>query len=245
MAELVVRNEEITFVRDGERLRGYAAWLPKHDRMPAVILVHDVHGLSDHYRDITRRLASEGFFSFAVDLYSREGAPRLGSLEEIQQWIQELDDRRVLGDLDAAIRFLKSRLEVRGSSVGIMGFCLGGQYAFLAACMLQGLAACVSFYGMLRWKEKRPNKVAHPLEVAQQLSCPFLGLYGEEDALIPREDVKQLENALKQTGQEFTIKVYRAAGHAFFNDMRPDAYRPEAARDAWRRCVGFLRAHLG
>lgn len=245
MAEVVPRTEEIRFVREGEHLRGYAAWLPKHDRMPAVILVHDVHGLSEHYRDIARRLAGEGFFAFAVDLYSREGAPRLGALDEVQRWIQALDDRRVLVDLDAAIRFLGSRLEVRGRSIGIMGFCLGGQYAFLAACMLQGFAACVSFYGMLRWKEKTPNKVDHPLDVAHRLSCPFLGLYGEDDPLIPREDVKQLENTLKQGGGEFAIKIYPGAGHAFFNDTRVDAYRREAARDAWRRCVEFLRVHLG
>lgn len=245
MAEIVPRTEEMTFVREGETLRGFGAWLPKHDRMPAVIVVHDVHGLSDHYRGIAHRLADEGFFAFAVDLYSREGAPRLRSPEEVQDWIKKLDDRRVLGDIDAAVRFLRSRIEVRGSSIGIIGFCLGGQYAFLAACLGSGLAACVSFYGMLRWREKAPNKVEDPLQVADRLSCPFLGLYGEEDPLIPRSDIKELEAILKREGKQFKIKIYRNAGHAFFNDTRPDAYRPEAARDAWRRCVDFFHEHLG
>ncbi|GBD27340.1 Carboxymethylenebutenolidase [bacterium HR30] len=245
MAEVNLKSEELTFVREGEPLRGYASWPPKHDRMPAVVVVHDVHGLSDHYRDIARRLAREGFFAFVVDLYSREGAPRLRSLDEVQAWIQNLDDRRVLGDIEAAARFLRSRIEVKGSSIGILGFCLGGQYAFLAACLQKNYAACVSFYGMLRWREKTPNKVSHPLEVAEHLSCPFLGLYGEEDPLIPREDIKQLESVLKQAGKQFTVKVYRGAGHAFFNDTRPDAYRPEVARDAWRRCIDFFRQHLG
>jgi carboxymethylenebutenolidase len=98
---------------------------------------------------------------------------------------------------------------------------------------------------MLRWREKAPNKVEDPLEVADRLSCPFLGLYGEEDPLIPRSDIKELEAILKREGKQFKIKIYRNAGHAFINDTRPDAYRPEAARDAWRRCVDFFHEHLG
>lgn len=245
MAEVTLKTEELTFVREGENLRGYAAWPPKHDRMPAVIVIHDVHGLSEHYKDIARRVAREGFFAFVVDLYSREGAPQLRSVEEVQAWIQNLDDHRVLGDIEAAARFLKSRIEVKGGSIGIVGFCLGGQYAFLAACLQKHFAACVSFYGMLRWREKTPNKVSDPLEIAGQLNCPFLGLYGEEDPLIPRDEIKQLETLLKQAGKQFAVKVYRGAGHAFFNDTRADAYRPEAARDAWRRCIEFFRGHLG
>ncbi|GIW45778.1 MAG: carboxymethylenebutenolidase [Candidatus Binatia bacterium] len=245
MAEVMPRTEELTFVREGESLRGYAAWLPKHDRMPAVVIVHDVHGLSEHYRDIARRVAREGFFAFAVDLYSREGAPRLSSLEEVQGWIQRLDDHRVLSDIEAAAKFLRSRIEVKGSAIGIMGFCLGGEYAFLAACLQSNFAACVSFYGMLRWQGKTPNKTSHPLEVADQLRCPFLGLYGEEDPLIPREDIKQLESILKQSGKQYLLKVYRGAGHAFFNDTRPDAYRADAAKDAWKRCIEFFHQHLG
>ncbi|MCX8073469.1 MAG: dienelactone hydrolase family protein [Candidatus Binatia bacterium] len=244
MAEVPLKTEELTFVREGETLRGYGAWPPKHDRMPAVVVIHDVHGLFEHYRDIARRFAREGFFAFVVDLYSREGAPKLRTPEEVQGWIQSLDDRRVLGDIEAAAKFLRSRIEVKSNSIGVLGFCLGGQYAFLAACLQKNFSACVSFYGMLRWREKTANKVPDPLEVADQLSCPFLGLYGEEDPLIPREDVKRLEAILKQYGKEYALKIYRGAGHAFFNDTRPEAFRPEAARDAWRRAIEFLQAHL-
>jgi carboxymethylenebutenolidase len=244
MAEWNLRCEELTFVREGEPLRGFACWPARHERMPAIIVVHDVHGLSDHYRDIARRFASEGFFAFAVDLYSREGSPRLRSPEEVRSWLQKLDDRRVLADLQTAIRFLGSRLEVRSSAIGIVGFCMGGQYALLAACRLEGLAACVSFYGMLRYAEKSERKPLSPLEAAADLRCPFLGLYGEEDALIPLSDVREFEETLKRANKTFAIKTYRKAGHAFFNDTRPDAYRPEAAKDAWRRCIEFFREHL-
>jgi carboxymethylenebutenolidase len=237
-------TEDLTFVRDGVAIKAYGAWLPRHERLPAVIVVPDVRGLSAHYRDVAERFAREGFFALAIDLYSREGAPSLPTLESVFAWMQQLDDQRVLDDIDAAVRFLGSRIDVRASSIGITGFCMGGLYALLAACIVPGLAACVSFYGMLRYSDKTQLKPRDPLDVARQLQCPFLGLFGEDDVLIPRADVKELEAVLRKSDKIFQIKTYKDAGHAFFNDTRPDAYRPEVAKDAWQRCVQFLRAHL-
>lgn len=239
-----VRTEEMSFLREGEQVRGYAAWQAREERMPALIIISDVHGLSDHYRDVARRFAAEGFFSFAIDLYSREGKPKLADPAAVQAWIQALDDRRVLADLDGAVRFLRSRVEVRKPSVGITGFCMGGQYALMAACVLSDLGACASFYGMLRYHQHNERKPKSPLELAPSLHCPYLGLFGADDALIPRADVMELEATLERHHKSFEIKLYPGAGHAFFNDGRPDAYRPEAARDAWTRVVAFFREHL-
>jgi len=203
-----------------------------------------VRGLSEHYRDVARRFAAEGFFALAVDLYSREGAPDLPTMESVFAWMQNLDDRRVLGDIDGAVRFLATRLDVRSRSIGVTGFCMGGQYALMAACTVPGLAACVSFYGMLRYAQTTELKPASPLALAPQLACPFLGLFGADDALIPAGDVKELGRLLRRNGKVFQTKVYPGAGHAFFNDTRPDAFRVDAAKDAWRRAVRFLRSHL-
>ncbi|HYD47891.1 MAG TPA: dienelactone hydrolase family protein [Terriglobales bacterium] len=244
MAAAAIRGDDLSFVRDGETIRGYAAWQAREERAPAVIIIPDVHGLTDHYRDIARRFATQGFFSFALDLYSREGRPRLADLDAVQSWIASLDDRRVLGDIDGAVRFLRSRIEVRKPSIGITGFCMGGQYALLSACSDFGLSACVSFYGMLRYNGRNERKPNSPLDLAANLSCPYLGLFGTDDALIPREDVKELEGLLERSNKEFQIKLYPGAGHAFFNDARPDAYRAEAARDAWSRTIEFFRLHL-
>ncbi len=239
-----LRTEELSFVRGDERIKAYAAWLRRDERLPAVVVIHDVRGLSEHYRDVTRRLANEGFFALAIDLYSREGMPLLPSMGAVSTWMQNLDDRRVLADIDAGVRFLLSRPEVRARSIGITGFCMGGRYALLAACSVQHLSACASFYGMLRDGEKTELKPASPLELAPQLSCPFLGLFGEDDGLIPRADIKQLESSLRKAGKTFQTKSYAGAGHAFMNDTRPDAYRPEVARDAWSRVITFFRTHL-
>ncbi|MFN8627174.1 MAG: dienelactone hydrolase family protein [Candidatus Binatia bacterium] len=240
MASGHLRTEDIGFTRNEQHINAYAAWVRRDEHLPAVIIVHDVFGLGEHYRDIARRFAEEGFFALAIDLYSREGAPQLPTAEAAVQWMRQLNDGRVLADLDAAGRFLRTRIEVRPGSIGITGFCMGGRYAFMAACAIPDLAACVSFYGPLRVAEKPLGA----FELAADLHCPFLGLYGEQDALIPRADIKELESILRRAEKTFKTKIYPDAGHAFFNDRRPDAYKPTAAQDAWQRTLKFFRTHL-
>jgi carboxymethylenebutenolidase len=233
-------TEELGFTRKEDRINSYAAWLRRDEQLPAIIIVHDVFGLTEHYRDIARRFAEEGCFAMAIDLYSREGAPHLADADAALQWMRQLSDQRVLADIDAAVGFLRTRLEVRARSIGITGYCMGGRYAFMAACAVPEIAACVSYYGPLRVAEK-PIGV---LDLAADLSCPFLGLYGEQDPMIPRADIKELESILRRTEKTFKTKIYPDAGHAFFNDQRPEAYKPAVAQDAWQRTVKFFRTHL-
>jgi carboxymethylenebutenolidase len=235
---------DLTFERNGDTLRGYAAVPKGEGPFPAVLLIPDVRGLYDYYREVARRFAAEGFFTFAIDLYSREGAPHLPDMEAVMRWMRELPDRRVLADLEAAVGFLATLPEVRANAIGITGFCMGGQYALMAACTIDRLAACVSWYGMLRYHETNDIKPIGPLELAPTLVCPYLGLFGEEDTIIPLSDVDELRSILKREGKTFEIVTYPGAGHAFFNDTRPDAFRPKAAADAWKRAVAFLRERL-
>lgn len=235
---------ELIFTRDGDRIRGYAAWPTGAAASSGLVLIPDVRGLYEHYRDVARRFAAEGFFTFAIDLYSREGDPDLPDMPSVFRWIRNLPDTRVLADLAAAVDFVAARPEVAGKPVGVTGFCMGGQYAIMAACAAAKVAACVSWYGMLRYAENDHLKPASPLQIAPRLHCPYLGLFGEEDALIPLADVEELRGILSREGKTFEIVTYPKAGHAFYNDTRPDAYRPEAAADAWRRAVAFLRQRL-
>jgi carboxymethylenebutenolidase len=235
---------ELSFPAGAEQLRGYAAWPAAGAPFPAIVLLHDVRGLYEHYRDVTRRFAREGFFTFALDLYSREGAPDLPDMPSVFRWMRALPDARVLGDVGAAVRFLAARRDVRANAIGITGFCMGGQYALMAACTVPSLAACVSWYGMLRYAETDAVKPASPLELVPRLACPYLGLFGAEDPIIPLADVDELRAILTRTGKRGAIQTYAGAGHAFFNDSRPDAYRPDAAADAWPRATAFFREAL-
>jgi carboxymethylenebutenolidase len=241
----MIQDENVTYARAGDTLRAYAAWPADVTSMPGLVLIPDVRGLGEHYRDVARRFAGEGFLTLAVDLYSREGAPALPDMDAVFRWMRALPDPRVLADLGTAVDYLGRRPGTTGRPVGITGFCMGGQYALMAACSVAGLSACVSWYGMLRYTERDDRKPASPLDLASRLACPYLGLFGADDALIPQRDVDALRSILAGTGQPFEIRSYPGAGHAFFNDTRPDAYRPDAAADAWPRAVAFLRRHLG
>ncbi len=239
-----VDSADISFTRDTDRVRAYAASPRTPGPFSGLVLIPDVRGLYEHYRDVARRFAACGFHTLAIDLYSREGAPDLPDPGAVSRWIQALPDQRVLADVGAAVRYLAERPAVRADRIGITGFCMGGQYALMAACTVEGLAACVSWYGMLRYHEHSAIKPASPLELAAGLRCPFLGLFGAEDALIPRADVDELRAILERAGAPHEIHLYPGAGHAFFNDTRPDMYRPAAAANAWPRAIEFLRRNL-
>ena len=211
-----------------------------------MVVIPDVWGLSDHTRDIAQRLAREGFAALALDVYRKTGRPSLEGPAAAMAWIRELSDPLVLETVQEGIDALARQPAVAGRKLGLIGFCMGGQYAWLAACACRGLAAVAPFYGMLRYEpgldpQKKPRE---PLAAIASLSCPALGLYGREDALIPNSDVDELGARLAQQRQPFEIVRYAGAGHAFLNDTRPAMYRPEAARDAWRRLIAFLGERL-
>jgi len=236
---------ESTFHRGSDALRGYLAVPAARGPSPGLVLVPDVRGLYDHFRDVARRFAAEGFATLAVDLYSREGPPNLPDMDAVFRWMAALPDRRVIADLHAARDFLSSHDAVRGAKVGITGFCMGGQYSLMAACTRWGFRACVSWYGMLRYGTTNEMKPESPLDMTSRLTCPYLGFFGEQDTIIPMGDVAELKQRLAGARQAVEIHTYANAGHAFFNDSRPEMYRPAAASDAWMRAVTFLRRHLG
>jgi len=236
---------DLDFQHGGDRVRGYLASPREGVPSPALVLLPDVRGLSEHYRDLARRFAAEGLLTLALDLYSREGTPDLPDLDAVFRWMRALPDRRVLGDVAAAVTMLGARADVHPTAIGITGFCMGGQYALMAACTVPGLAACASWYGMLRYAEASDHKPASPLDLAPRLACPYLGLFGAEDQLIPQADVDELRALLARERKTFEIQVYPGAGHAFFNDSRPEMYHPAAAADAWPRAMAFLRRYLG
>lgn len=232
-------------MRTHEDAIGYLA-APGEGTHPGVVVLPDVWGLSDHTRDIARRLAGEGFAALALDIYRKTGFRELAGPEEAQAWIRELPDPRVIETIQEGIDHLSASEAAAGQRIGITGFCMGGQYVLLAACSCRGLSAAAPFYGMLRYAEDRDlaRKPRSPLEALGDLTCPVLGFYGEEDALIPLEDVAELEKKLEASPHEGAVVRYPGAGHAFMNDTRPAAYREEAARDAWSRLIPFLRREL-
>lgn len=219
---------------------------PSAGAHPGVVVIHDVWGLQDHTRDLAGRLADAGFAALALNLYRRETEVKIA---DPGRWIRALDDRQVIADVQAAVDLLAGHPAVGGKPVGVVGFCMGGTYAILAAAACRDLAAAVPFYGILSDAQGllaplagETRKQNTPLSVAHALRCPTLAFFGEDDAFIPMADVRAFEAKLSG---EHRVVVFPGAGHAFVNDTRPEMYRPEAARDAWAQMLAWLRQHLG
>ncbi len=219
----------IVFPSDSIETPGYLA-LPAQTPAPGVIVIQEWWGLEPHIKDVTDRFAAEGFVALAPDLYHGKIATEP---DEARKLAMELEYDHAVAEIVAAARFLLARDDVRGPTVGVVGFCMGGALFLLAACASDLFGAAVVFYG------RNPN----PIERVRSLHCPLLGLYGEADQGIPPSEVERLRRALEAAGKEFELHIYPGAPHAFFNDTRA-SYRPDAAIDAWRRTLAFLRRHL-
>ncbi len=213
---------------------------------PGVVMIPDVWGLSDHYRDLAARLSAEGFTVLAIDPYRKTGKDDFSEPAEAMGWIARLSDPLVLETVQDGIDHLGTHAASAGRKIGVTGFCMGGQYALLSACACRGLSACAPFYGMVRYaegldSEKKPRQ---PLDALEDLGCSVLGFYGEQDAIIPVSDVAALREALIAAPQSGEVVLYPGAGHAFMNDTREALYREAAATDAWSKLVPYLASAL-
>lgn len=214
---------------------------------PGVVMIPDVWGLSEHYERLATRLAEAGFAVLVVDPYRKTGGRgEFSDPAGAMAFIRELSDPLVIETVQEAVDALAAHPVVEGCKVGVIGFCMGGMYALHAACSCTGVSGAAAFYGMIRNEagldpEKKPRA---PIDALVDLGCPVLGLYGEEDALIPVQDVRDLEAGLAQSPHGGAVHLYPGAGHAFVNDTREEMYRPEQAADAWSKLVPFLRECL-
>ena len=150
-----------------------------------------------------------------------------------------------MGDLEGAMVYLKSLPYINGK-VGVWGTCSGGRQAYLAGCRVDGFAAAIDCWGgrvVMAQEELTPNQPVAPIDYTKELSCPLLGLFGEEDKGPTPEQVDQHEAELKKHGKDYEFHMYADAGHGFFYYDRP-AYRQEQAVDGWGKIFTFLEKHL-
>lgn len=215
-------------------VRAFVAAPQTKEKRPAVIVIQEWWGLTDHIKDIARRYAAEGYVAVAPDLYSRLGYALTTDAGEAGKLMKMLQQEDGLKDLNATVAYLKSVPEVDGARIGVTGFCMGGSYALLLPCVNAEIKAAVPFYG----------QVPNPDTPLQKLSAPVLYFYGEDDGWITKSDVQRLAAALKKYQKVGEIKTYADAPHAFFRDVDKTVYRPEAAKDAWGRALSFFKLHL-
>jgi carboxymethylenebutenolidase len=241
--------EQLTFAgADGVQVNGYLARPAQAGSHPAVIVIHEAGGLSEHIRDIGNRFANVGYVALAVDLYTREGGPPpMDDFPKVMERLFSIPDARALGDLEGAADYLRGREDVTGR-VGCIGFCMGGRYTLLFACSSDRLNAAVDCWGgfidrATPEQQSTPERPVPPLELAKELHCPLLAAIGAEDQNPSPEIGAQLLERAGRSGQEVKVDVYEGAGHAFFADYRP-SYRPEPAAKLWEEILPFFARHL-
>jgi carboxymethylenebutenolidase len=224
-------GELVQFPFAGGNTGGYLS-IPEKGSGPGVVVIQEWWGLVDHIKDVCDRFAAEGFVALAPDLYHGKTAK---SPDEAGKLMMALRIDEAERDLSAAVEYLSTLDATTSEKVGVVGFCMGGALSLYTATKNSNIGACVVFYGgHPKVKPDLPN-----------LHAPVLGLYGEKDRSVTPALVRELEREIKDLGKQIEVKIYPNADHAFFNDTRPAVYNAEAAADAWRRTVEFLRKHLG
>ncbi len=229
-----IRESLVQYSSDKVTMRAYVGAPQTKERRPAIIVIQEWWGLTDHIKDVARRYAAEGYVAIAPDLYSRLGHALTTDPGEAGKLMGTLEQEDGLKDLNATVAYLKSAPEVDATKIGVTGFCMGGGYALMLACVNKDIKAAVPFYG----------QVPNPDTPLQQLSAPVLYFYGEDDGWIRKIDVQRLAAGFKKYDKSGEIKTYPGAPHAFFRDTDTTVYRPEAAKDAWVRATAFFNQHL-
>lgn len=221
-----MKNETLSFDTSNGPTSAYVA-MPDNPNGKAVIVIQEWWGLNDHIKDIANRYAAEGFTAIAPDLYRGRIA---ADSAEASQMMHDLTNEDGLDTIKNAINAASLAYDI--SHFGITGYCMGGSFALLAACELEGLSAAAPFYGDIP-----------PDDVLQKLSIPTIFISGTRDGWITPEKIAGLEDA----AERFELPVHSVkydADHAFFNDTRPEVYDPTAAKDAWALIVGFFNDKL-
>ncbi|HVL85025.1 MAG TPA: dienelactone hydrolase family protein [Pseudonocardia sp.] len=225
--------QNVTFPSNGHTAHGYLA-VPGSGSGPGVVVIQEWWGLTEHITDVTDRLAAEGFVALAPDLY---GGATTHDADEAGELMGKLPVQDAARDLGGAVDFLLAHEAVTSSSVGAVGFCMGGGFVLvLAAQQGDKIGAAVPFYGVL--KEGYPD--------FSGLTAPLLGHFGEQDEMADPASVQALaERIERESGVRPEFHQY-PAGHAFFNDENHlGTYDAEQAQLAWNRTLEFLRAKLG
>ncbi len=212
---------------DGHKLGAYRAD-PAGKPKGAVVVIQEIFGVNHHIRAVCDRVAAADYVALAPALFDRtlrdfQSGYTPGEVAGARKFVEAPDWDAMLRDTGAALMELKS-----AGPLAIMGFCMGGTIAFLAACRLSGLSAAVCYYGggIARFADEQPK-------------CPTQMHFGEKDAHIPLTAVEDI----RTKRPECEVYLYRDADHGFHCDER-GSYNADSAKIAWGRSMGFLEKNL-
>ena len=248
--EGLTQEETTVEAPDGFALPIFVARPAGDGPWPVVVVASEIFGVHEYIRDLCRRLAKAGYAAIAPSFFNRvEDPASLSDMSRVQQIVGAAGYEQVMGDVSATLQGLGGQIWADSERVGITGFCWGGKVVWQAVARFAAFDAGVAWYGRLApAPTATPEQVASgqpwPVDLADDLKCPVLGLYGEADRGIPLTSVEAMRAALQRAGQtESGIHVYPGAPHAFHADYR-DSYRAADAADGWAKLLAFFGERL-
>jgi len=222
----------VSFKSNGGTASGYLA-SPASGKGPGVIVIQEWWGLIDQVKGTADRFAREGFNALAPDFYHGKSA-QIGEPDKAQKLMMELNLEQAAKDARGAAQYLASHAETGSSTVGVIGFCMGGMLALLTGTVAPEVGAVVDCYGVP--PQKKPD-------YAKLKGKAVLGIFGGKDEWV-MQALPSLAADLKAAGVQFDQVVYPNADHAFLNEQRKDVHRPDDAKDAWAKIIEFLEGQL-
>ena len=225
-------------------LPGYYVTPTGTGKFPAVIVLMEAFGLNNWCKSICDRLAKSGFAAIAPDFYRgttyayTDVAGAIGKLKS-------LNDDAIMGDVGKSLDFLAGKSEVNANGIGVIGFCMGGRYAFLTnAVYPTKIKAAISFYGGgIDATAGNPLGQKSLLDRVSAMQSPIMLMYGSEDQLIAADEHGRVAAALSTAKKRYVLNLFPKAGHGFMSDRREN-YSAEAAAEAWMMTTGFFSQNL-
>ncbi len=230
----------------------YQSFHEDNYKRPGLIVIHEVWGLVDHIKEVADRFSKEGYNVLAPDLLSHTGimeslSPELfketqypATKDEAQKKMRAAMTpiqspefgKDSVARLKEVVTYLLNDENVNGN-VAVVGFCFGGTYSYALAATDDRIKAAIPFYG----------HAPEPLEKIENINCPVMAFYGEEDEGLVT-GLPELKEKMKEYNKDFEFTVYPNTGHAFFNDINPTRYNKEATEDSLKKTLTFLKIHL-
>lgn len=225
-----IQESTITLPSEGQSLKAFIARPAGAEPRPALLVIQEVFGLNDNIRQITSRLAQEGYAALALDLYSGGFKPWC-VFQTMRAILSSSTDTYGTRHLRNAMTYLAQQPYVDANRLGAIGFCMGGNFALALAHQDKRLKTIAPFYGL----------TPKPLKKNVSGLCPVVGSYPGKD--FTTKHGQQLDSDLTRANIAHDIKIYPGANHSFMNDSR-SSFEPEAAADAWQRTLAFFQVHL-
>lgn len=214
---------------------------------PGVLVFMEIFGVNAHIRDVTERVAAEGYVALAPDYFHRT-APGIelgyddAGFARGMELLHALKADEMIRDARAAVDYLDQRPEVASGRIGAMGFCIGGHMAYLTACTTD-VAAAASYYGGGIAAPQGPGGGESTLSRTPGIRGRVHCYFGGRDALIPPDQIEAIRKALDATGGGHEIFVYDEADHGFHCDQR-STYHAASAADAWAKTKALFAEQL-